>query len=441
MNFAGSTKSLFLRPVVRFPVANEFNQVVCIDLKEVQKGKLWFLHMIDGATRYTAASLISTKKKEAVVEKIFQCWIAYLGAPKRLHSDCGGEFTNNVMIEMSEKLGIETSTTAGEAPFSNGLVERSNKILYESMMKTMQDTKCDMSTALAWAVSAKNCLQNVNGYAPNQLVFGINANMPSVVTDKPPALEQTQSDLIRNKLSTIHSARQNFIKAESSERIKRALRHQVRTYSEEVYLQGDKVYFKQNDNRGWKGPGVVLGVERNFVLIREGSRFYRCHPCQLMKVNPTVKGGDDSTNNPSSAANETNVDSAATNVQKVKPKPIDTASSTSKRSSQNSKKSGKVDYGISLEDTDDSDDDSVVNEAGIKTVNQEAETVNQEPANLNQEAVIVDDEVETVNDTVTDVTGIVNDFTEIVNETATTSQKPVQNQDTSIVEAGVDDIP
>ena len=49
--------------------------------------------------------------------------------------------------------------------------------------------------------------------------------------------------------------------------------------------------------------------------------------------------------------------------------------------------------------------------------------------------------VETVNDTVIDVTGIVNDFTEIVNETATTSQKPVQNQDTSIVEAGVDDIP
>ena len=65
---------------------------------------------------------------------------------------------------------------------------------------------------------------------------------------------------------------------------------------------------------------------------------------------------------------------------------------------------------------------------------------------MNQEAVIVDDEVETVNDTVTefiadDVTGIVNDFTEIVNETATTSQKSVQNQDTSIVEAGVDDIP
>ena len=37
------------------------------------------------------------------------------------------------------------------------------KILYESMIKTMEDSKCDMSTALAWVVSAKNQLQNVNG--------------------------------------------------------------------------------------------------------------------------------------------------------------------------------------------------------------------------------------------------------------------------------------
>jgi len=286
--FCRKYKKPFLKPVVGFPVAEVFNHVVCMDLKEVEKGKLWFLHLIDGATKYTAAALIESKKKEIVVDRIFQRWIAYFGAPKRLHSDCGGEFCNEVLEEMNEKLGIETSTTAGEAPFSNGLVERNNKIIYESMMKTMEDSKCDMSTALAWSVSAKNALQNVNGYSPNQLVFGMNVNLPSILTDKPPALGATQSELIQKKLSAIHTARQNFIKAESSERIKRALRHQVRTYSEEVYEPGDKVYFKRNDSKGWKGPARVLGLERNFALIRQGSRFYRCHPCQLMKVEPTA---------------------------------------------------------------------------------------------------------------------------------------------------------
>ena len=34
---------------------------------------------------------------------------------------------------------------------------------------------------------------------------------------------------------------------------------------------------------------MVLGVDGNFVLVRHGSAFYRCHPCQLMKVIPTKK--------------------------------------------------------------------------------------------------------------------------------------------------------
>ena len=35
-----------------------------------------------------------------------------------------------------------------------------------------------MSTAMLWAVSAKNALENVNDYSPNQLVFGMNVTLP-----------------------------------------------------------------------------------------------------------------------------------------------------------------------------------------------------------------------------------------------------------------------
>ena len=81
-----------------------------------------------------------------------------------------------------------------------------------------------METALAWAVSAKNGLQNVYGYSPNQLVFGENVNLPSVVTDLPPALEgTTSSERVREKLNVLHKARENYIKAESSDKVKRAL--------------------------------------------------------------------------------------------------------------------------------------------------------------------------------------------------------------------------
>ena len=74
--FCRKYKKPFLKPVVGFPVAEKFNQVVCMDLKEIRKGNLWFLHMVDGATRYTVACLIDSKKKEVVVDRIFQGWIA-----------------------------------------------------------------------------------------------------------------------------------------------------------------------------------------------------------------------------------------------------------------------------------------------------------------------------------------------------------------------------
>ena len=49
---------------------------------------------------------------------------------------------------MIEKLGVETNTTPGETPFSNQIVENNKKVLYESMMKTMEDA-IDMDTALS----------------------------------------------------------------------------------------------------------------------------------------------------------------------------------------------------------------------------------------------------------------------------------------------------
>ena len=59
--------------------------------------------------------------------------------------------------------------------------------------KIVAGTKCPLEIALAWAMNAKNYLHNVHGYSPNQLVFGRNPNLPSVINDKPTALEGTTS--------------------------------------------------------------------------------------------------------------------------------------------------------------------------------------------------------------------------------------------------------
>ena len=68
--------------------------------------------------------------------------------------------------------------------------------------------------------------------------------MPNIMNEKLPALEgSTSSEILKEHLDKMHSAREAFIKCEADEKIKRALRHQVRT-NEVQFLPGDKVYYK-----------------------------------------------------------------------------------------------------------------------------------------------------------------------------------------------------
>ena len=125
---------------------------------------------------------------------------------------------------MGEKLNTSIRNTAAESPWSNGINERHNAILGSMISKIKDDTGCNLEVAVASAVASKNDLANVYAFSPNQLLFGKNPNFPSNLTNKLPALEPvTSSDILRQNLTAIHSARKAFIEAESSEQISRAL--------------------------------------------------------------------------------------------------------------------------------------------------------------------------------------------------------------------------
>ena len=104
-----------------------------------------------------------------------------------------------------------------------------------------EDPNVNLKVALAWAVNAKNSMMNYNGYSPIQLVLGINPNLPSISSNKLPAMEDIEvSDILRKHLNTLHAARHAYVKSESDEQIRRALRHPVRV-TEVEFNQGDKV--------------------------------------------------------------------------------------------------------------------------------------------------------------------------------------------------------
>ena len=86
-----------------------------------------------------------------------------------------------------------------------------------SNLSLAKSNKYPIEIIVAWAVSAKNALRSCYGYSPNHLVFGKNANFPSVLIDNPPTLEcQASSDIIVDHLNARHAARAAFIESEAS---------------------------------------------------------------------------------------------------------------------------------------------------------------------------------------------------------------------------------
>jgi hypothetical protein len=105
------------------------------------------------------------------------------------------------------------------------------------------------------------------------------------MTDKLPALTaENISETVEKNLKAMRSAREGFIQAESSERIKRALSHNIRPASEAQFQNGEKVFFKRQDSKRWHGPGTVIGQEGKQVLVKNGGELVRVHASRLIHV-------------------------------------------------------------------------------------------------------------------------------------------------------------
>lgn len=279
-------KKTFPRPIVCIPLASRFNEMVGIDLKKWNDQ--YFLVMVDIATRFCQAYVIPNKLPSTIIKALFVSWISIFGAPSKILSDNGGEFSNNEIRELSDIFAIKLLTTAAESPWSNGICERLNSTLGEIVSKIMEDSKCGVHIALSWAVAARNAFDNKSGVSPNQLIFGFNPSFPNIYDSKLPAssFEDPSTDIIKKNCDARNKAREIFIRYEANERIRKALRHNVRNTDIESLHQGDEVLYKRKDNTKWQGPAKVTHIDlgAKTVHVNHGGFPIKAHAVSIMKI-------------------------------------------------------------------------------------------------------------------------------------------------------------
>ena len=271
------------RPVVGFPMAKRFNQVVAMDLKHWGEGK-WILYLIDMWSRYTQSAFIDRKKTTMVIDQIMKIWIGTFGVMEGILTDNGGEFSSEEMRDVASVLNIRVNTTAAESPFQNGLCERIHAVTDMMLVKlSAQFPKTPLDVLLRWSNMARNSLQMWNGFSSHQFVFGENPNLPNIVTDQVPALEgSTASETFAGHLNALHASRRAFIQTEADERVRRALRNKVRAV-EQVFNPGEHVFYKREGHDRWLGPGKVICQDGKLIFVRHGGVIVRVSPNRLIK--------------------------------------------------------------------------------------------------------------------------------------------------------------
>jgi hypothetical protein len=137
-------------------------------------------------------------------------WICERGIPDRLLSDCGSQFTSNLMKSICKILGIHKVYTTPYHPQTDGTVERYNRTLLSMLKKFVFDRQVDWSAFISLVSFAyKTSVHASTGMTPYFLEHGRDATLPS---DAAVVLQRRLKDLVIAD-TTVSNVRNRLIDA------------------------------------------------------------------------------------------------------------------------------------------------------------------------------------------------------------------------------------
>ena len=123
-------KVTYRAPMGHLPVLDVPYKCICVDIigpinPMSSRGHRYVLTIIDLSTRYPEAIPLKGISTEEVAEALFGVYCR-MGAPQRIHTDRGSQFTSDLMAEVNKMLLIKHTFTSPYHAMGNGCVERLN---------------------------------------------------------------------------------------------------------------------------------------------------------------------------------------------------------------------------------------------------------------------------------------------------------------------------
>ena len=145
------------------------------------KKSRYILTMIDYATRYPEAVALPSIETEHIAEALVEMF-SKVGVPDEMLTDCGSQFTSEVMKEVVRLLSLQQLTTSVYHPMCNGLIERVHATLKQMLRRMCAERPKDWDRYLpALLFAIREVPQESLGFSPFELLYGRNVRSPMVI--------------------------------------------------------------------------------------------------------------------------------------------------------------------------------------------------------------------------------------------------------------------
>ena len=128
---------------------------------------------------YALPVMMKDQTAKTVTKVFYKCFIAVFGAPAKLLSKRGANFTSALVEELCAAFGIQKCRTTAYHAQCNGQVERFHQMLFHMIGKLACDNKTQWEQHLLELLQAYNSTRSVvTSYSPHYLMFGRHPCLP-----------------------------------------------------------------------------------------------------------------------------------------------------------------------------------------------------------------------------------------------------------------------
>ncbi len=248
-NWRVDKQGLRIQVVVNGPL--ELLHVDTFELPESSRGNRFGVVMIDHHSGFMEVAPMKGFTSYETALAILSEWVCRWGLPRKIHSDRGSEYLNEISGKMAELCGFALDFTSGWSPQANGKAENAVKYLkttlrvrsvdkpWEKSLRTKKHSEWDR--LIPFIVMEKNTsLHPTHGYTPYEVFTGRQLRKPRMLAfraskeklrSKTPAERAAGKQTVSDFISTIQA---------SYRRINSAARENYREYRLKVQSHLDK---------------------------------------------------------------------------------------------------------------------------------------------------------------------------------------------------------